>query len=85
MRGRLAGEEWDVGRLMVAPDLQGRGIGRVLLEAIEAAAPDEATGYSLFTGALSARNIRLYQKAGYRLLGPADEAPGAVRLVKRRR
>jgi tRNA (guanine37-N1)-methyltransferase len=85
VRGRLTGEEWDIGRLMVAPDLQGRGIGRVLLEAIEAAAPDEATGYSLFTGALSERNIRIYRKAGYRLLGPAPEAPGAVRLVKRRR
>jgi len=57
----------------------------VLLDAVEAAAPDQATGYVLFTGALSERNIRIYKKAGYRLLGPAPEAPGAVRLVKRRR
>jgi tRNA (guanine37-N1)-methyltransferase len=85
VRGRLAGEEWDIGRLMVAPDLQGRGIGRVLLDAVEAAAPDEASSYVLFTGALSERNIRIYKKSGYRLLGPAPEAPGAVRLVKRRR
>jgi tRNA (guanine37-N1)-methyltransferase len=85
VRGRLAGEEWDIGRLMVAPDLQGRGIGQLLLDAIEAAAPVEATGYVLFTGALSERNIRIYRKAGYRLLGPDPEAPGAVRLVKRRR
>ena len=39
----------------------------------------------LFTGALSERNIRIYKKAGYRLLGPDPEVPGAVRLVKRRR
>ena len=31
--------EWDIGRIMVAPDLQGRGLGRALLELIEEAAP----------------------------------------------
>jgi len=85
VRGRLEGETWDIGRLMVAPDLQGRGIGRLLLDAIEMAAPDGATGYVLFTGALSERNIRIYRKAGYRLLGPDPATPGAVRLTKRRR
>ena len=85
VRGRLHDETWDIGRLMVAPDLQGRGIGRVLLDAIELAAPVEATGYVLFTGALSERNIRIYKKAGSRLLGPDPNAAGAVRLVKRRR
>jgi tRNA (guanine37-N1)-methyltransferase len=84
-RGRLAGDSWDIGRLMVAPDLQGHGIGRLLLDAIEVAAPDEATGFVLFTGALSERNIRMYKKAGYRLLGPDQDAPGAVRLHKLRR
>ena len=29
---RCDGDEWDIGRLMVAPDLQGRGLGRALLE-----------------------------------------------------
>jgi tRNA (guanine37-N1)-methyltransferase len=85
VRGRLEGDAWEIGRLMVAPDLQGRGIGRLLLDAIEIAAPDDATGFVLFTGALSERNIRIYKKAGYRLLGPDPDAPGAVRLLKRRR
>ena len=70
---------------MVAPDLQGRGIGRLLLDAIEQAAPVEATGFVLVTGASSQRTIRIYKKAGYRLVGPAADAPGAVRLTKRRR
>ena len=35
---------------MVAPDLQGRGLGRMLLERIEAHAPESATGFELFTG-----------------------------------
>ncbi len=85
VRGRLEADAWEIGRLMVAPDLQGHGIGRLLLEAVELASPDAATGFVLFTGALSERNIRIYKKAGYRLLGPDPAAPGAVRLSKRRR
>ncbi len=84
-RGRREGQTWDVGRVMAAPDLQGRGLGRLLLAAIEAAAPEGVTGYVLFTGAGSERNIRMYQKAGYRLLGEDEHVPGAVRLTKRRR
>lgn len=75
---------WDIGRLMVAPDLQGRGLGRLLLEQIEALAPARATSYELFTGAGSTRNQRMYKRAGYSLRGPADAA-GAVRLTKPRR
>jgi tRNA (guanine37-N1)-methyltransferase len=73
---------WHVGRLMVAPDLQGGGLGRRLLEAVEAAAPAEATSYALFTGAGSKRNQRIYTKAGYRLAG--SPTPGVVSMVKRR-
>ena len=85
VRGRREGDEWEVGRLMAAPDLQGHGLGRLLLEAIEAAAPEGVTGFSLFTGALSESNIRRYKRAGYSLRGPDPDAPGAVRLTKRRR
>jgi tRNA (guanine37-N1)-methyltransferase len=86
-RGRLAGDGavWDVGRVMVAPDLQGRGLGRYLLELAEDTAPDEATSYELWTGALSVDNIRMYKKAGYRLQGPAPGPPGAVVMTKPRR
>jgi tRNA (guanine37-N1)-methyltransferase len=86
-RGRPAGDGtvWDVGRVMVAPDLQGRGLGRYLLELIEDAAPDEATSYELWTGANSVDNIRMYKKAGYRLQGPAPGPAGAVVLTKPRR
>jgi tRNA (guanine37-N1)-methyltransferase len=84
-RAHRVGDAWDIGRIMVAPDLQGRGIGRLLLTAIEAAAPEEVGEFVLFTGAGSVRNIRMYKKAGYRLRGADPDVAGAVRLTKRRR
>ena len=85
-RGRVTGDGavWDVGRVMTAPDLQGRGLGRHLLELIEDAAPADVTSYELWTGATSVDNLRMYKKAGYRVRGPAPGPPGAVVLTKRR-
>lgn len=80
VRASLDGESWEVGRLMVAPDVSGRGLGRTLLERIEALAPAEAATYALFTGAGSTRNQKMYKKAGYRLRG--EIAPGVVRMTK---
>ncbi len=84
-RGRRRGDTWDVGRVMVAPDLQGRGLGRLLLAAIEEAAPDGVDRFELFTGAGSERNLRMYRKAGYRPSRGAEAPAGAVVLGKRRR
>jgi GNAT superfamily N-acetyltransferase len=84
VRAHREGSTWEIGRLMVAPDLSGRGLGRWLLGLAEAAAPDDVDAIALFTGAKSTRNIRMYERAGFRRTGvPAP--PGAVGLVKRRR
>ena len=90
VRGRLdegpdGARVWDIGRLMVAPDVQGRGLGRLLLEHIQAVAPAEATAYWLFTGAKAARNQRLYRKAGFRLRPELEAPPLAVIMTKPRR
>jgi tRNA (guanine37-N1)-methyltransferase len=86
VRGRLDGEVWDIGRLMVAPDLRGRGLGRVLLDHIEAVAPAVATSYRLFTGAASEANLRRYKRAGYRRTGElTGHGALAVILTKPRR
>jgi tRNA (guanine37-N1)-methyltransferase len=77
------GTDWHVGRLMVAPDLQGRGLGRALLRRIEEAAPDGVTQFRLSTGTGSTRSLRILRKAGYRVAG--TDRPGVVRLVKPRR
>ncbi len=81
VRGRLREDTWDIGRVMVAPDLQGQGLGRWLLTRMEEEAPAGATSYELFTGGGSLRNQRIYQRAGYRLRGELQ--PGVVRMTKR--
>lgn len=65
VRGELVDDECRVGRLVVAPDLQRRGIGRALLAAIEAEFLGRARRFVLFTGDRSVANLRLYERAGY--------------------
>lgn len=57
-----------IGRLMVHPQWQGRGIGTALMQEIEAAF-SHAVRYELFTGARSEGNIRLYRRLGYTIIG----------------
>lgn len=54
-----------VGRLAVAPDVQGQGIGRALLAAVEAACAGEVDEYALFTGHRTLGNLHLYHSSGY--------------------
>ncbi len=89
VRGRLVtGSEgegvWEIGRLMVAPDRQGAGLGRRLLEHIQAAAPAEARSFALFTGVRSHRNQEIYQAAGFALRPELPAPPAAVMLTKAR-
>ncbi|MGI5506617.1 GNAT family N-acetyltransferase [Lentzea sp. CA-135723] len=65
VRSRVDGDRMEVARLAVAPDVQGGGIGRALLEAVSGRAPDEVKGVWLFTGAESDGNIRFYESAGF--------------------
>jgi tRNA (guanine37-N1)-methyltransferase len=81
-RARLEDDTWDIGRLMVAPDLRGRGLGRWLLGYVESAAPPDARRMSLLTGARSERNLRMYKKAGYRFDRVQPDDAGVVRLSK---
>jgi ribosomal protein S18 acetylase RimI-like enzyme len=73
VRARVVGDTAHVARLAVRPALHGRGIGRRLLLAIErAVAPVER--YELFTGHRSDRNLRMYERAGYRRLQTVRES-----------
>lgn len=85
VRARLEEDICLIGRLMVAPDHQGRGLGTALLGAIEDMFP-QARGFELFTGSRSEGNIRLYARSGYTVTGARQATPQItlVVLTKRR-
>ena len=53
----------EIGRLAVAPDRQGEGLGSLLLREVIARSPGEALW--LFTGEHSEGNLRLYRRLGF--------------------
>jgi ribosomal protein S18 acetylase RimI-like enzyme len=67
--GSVRGWEKDgtcyIERLVVHPDFQGRGFGKMLMGEIEKSFPD-AKRFELYTGYKSERNLHLYGKLGYR-------------------
>lgn len=66
VRARLDGDLLLVGRIAIAPDQQGRGIGSRLLAAVEQRGAEAGAGEAeLFTGSLSEANLRLYEREGY--------------------
>jgi ribosomal protein S18 acetylase RimI-like enzyme len=68
VRLRRSGDEVELGRLTVAPDRQGNGLGTGLLTEAETVCTG-ARSIRLFTGEHSLGNIRLYIRAGYRETG----------------
>ncbi|MEH0819682.1 MULTISPECIES: GNAT family N-acetyltransferase [unclassified Micromonospora] len=80
VRARVAGDTAHVGRLSVAPDQQGGGIGSRLLGAVESACAGRAVRLELFTGAQSTGNLRFYRRHGYRVVGHRPD-PNGVRLA----
>lgn len=66
VRGRRDHDLLLIGRLVIAPDVQGLGIGSRLLAAVEERGRSAgATEAELFTGSLSEANLRLYRREGY--------------------
>ncbi|MBR1807185.1 MAG: GNAT family N-acetyltransferase [Selenomonadaceae bacterium] len=64
VRGHVDGQTTYVGKLIVHPNRQGRGLGTKRLAAIERHSP--TARYELFTSTRSLRNISLYERLGYK-------------------
>lgn len=82
VRARAAQGTAYVGKLMVHPQHQGKGLGTRLLAALESAMGSivPQARYELFTSTQSLRNLRLYERAGYRPFREEEPEPG-LRLV----
>lgn len=65
VRARQDADTCHIGRLVVRPELQGRGLGTRLMRHIEALF-ESAQRFELFTGSRSVGNLRLYERLGYR-------------------
>jgi ribosomal protein S18 acetylase RimI-like enzyme len=65
IRVGIEGDKANLGRLAVAPDVQGHGIGTTLLFAVLKYLPETTKEVWVFTGQDSKQNIALYNKAGY--------------------
>ena len=66
VRGYQTGNTCYLERLIVHPDYQGQGIGTALMKGIELCF-SQAPRFELFTGHKSDRNIRLYERLGYKI------------------
>ncbi|MQA83773.1 MAG: GNAT family N-acetyltransferase [Streptosporangiales bacterium] len=83
-RAKQVGRTGSVFRLVVAPDVQGRGIGTALLRAVEEAFRGRVEELVLFTGDRSDGSLRLCRRFGYTEIRRERIAPhrGLVHMRK---
>ena len=79
VRGYVEGNTCYIGKLIVDPKHQNKGIGTSLMEEMERLHP-EVERYELFTGDQSEKNLHLYNKLGYKTFKSKQITP-KVRLV----
>ncbi|WP_309127921.1 GNAT family N-acetyltransferase [Microbacterium sp.] len=82
LRARRDGDLLLIGRIAIAPDVQGEGIGRMLLDVAETST--DAVESELFTGSLSEANLRLYLRCGYRETERIPQGDGTEQVFLRK-
>ena len=81
IRAYLQNDICHIGRLIVHPNYQNKGIGTILMKKIEAHFNDLGiNSFQLFTGEESKKNIYLYQKLGYQIY-KTEKLSSKVNLV----
>jgi tRNA (guanine37-N1)-methyltransferase len=82
VRGRAEpGHRWYISRLIVAPDMAGRGIGSLMMDLIEDEAPPDTVAFALITGAGSMSNHGFYRRRGYVETGRTVDPEGVPVVV----
>lgn len=66
VRGNINKNTGYINKLIVSPGFQNRGYGKLMMKAIEQVL-ESAVRFELFTGHKSEKNIRLYEKLGYKV------------------
>lgn len=66
VRGNVKNDIGFINKLIVHPDFQNRGYGKMMMKAIEAELKTTNT-LELFTGNKSVKNIKLYENLGYKI------------------
>ena len=84
VRAAVDGGTCSIGRLIVHPEYQRKGIGTQLMSAIEERFPS-ALRIELFTGEKSEGNIRLYERLGYRTFRTERVSPKVVTVFMDKR
>lgn len=85
VRGVLEDGVCRIGRLAVRPDRQNRGIGTLLMAAIEERFRPQCRRFEIFTGHKSEKNLSLYARLGYERSRVVPQTPGLqiVHMVKK--
>ncbi|MFB8386452.1 GNAT family N-acetyltransferase [Microbacterium sp. NPDC055910] len=84
-RARADGELLLVGRIAIAPDVQGGGVGSAVLEAVEERGREVGCRVAeLFTGSLSEANLRLYERLGYVESERVEQGEGIAEVYLRK-
>ena len=83
----LHAEYAEVNRMYVTPDLRGRGLGRLILDALEAEARTASVAWlRLETGPKQPEALGLYRRAGFAECGPfGDYAPDPLSVFMEKR
>lgn len=70
-----------VGKLIVHPDYQNKGVGKVLMVEIEKKFP-ACDKYQLFTGGITPNTLYLYKKLGYKEISRTADSPCMIIMEK---